>query len=50
MFPKEKRPLIGDVIESKKNAPGPGTYNLPSDFGYSYQKKYLDRLIKKMRQ
>lgn len=41
--------MIGDISRERALRPGPGQYTLPSDFGYSYDKKFLNKLMLKIR-
>ena len=40
---------MGDVSFEKTYKPGPAQYTLPSDFGYSYDKKFLSKLMLKIK-
>ena len=48
-FGKDRRKLMGDMVREHSNSPGPGNYTLPSDFGYTVEKKFLNKLMQKIK-
>lgn len=49
-FPKDKRRTIGEIVKERSHSPGPGSYTLPSDFGYSIDRRFLNKLLTKMKE